>query len=73
MRTVLLLENDDVAPGELASQLEALGYVVRQPRTLLEARRQKASDFSVVVTDLRVAGGDEQAFFKISLIKLPLS
>ena len=73
MRTVLLLENDDVAPGELASQLEALGYAVRQPRTLLEARRQKASDFSVVVTDLRVAGGDEQAFFKISLIKLPLS
>jgi DNA-binding NtrC family response regulator len=57
MRTVLLLENDDVAPGELASQLEALGYAVHQPRTLLEARRQKSTDFSVVITDLRVAGG----------------
>ena len=57
MRTLLLLENDDVAPGELASQLEALGYAIDQPRTLLEARRQKPTEFSVVVTDLRVAGG----------------
>ena len=57
MRTVLLLENDDVVPGELASQLAALGYDVHQPRTLLEARRQKPTEFSVVITDLRVAGG----------------
>jgi two-component system response regulator HydG len=57
MRTLLLVENDDVAPGELASQLEALGYAIYQPRTLLEARRQKPTEFSVVVTDLRVAGG----------------
>ena len=64
MRTLLLLENDDVAPGELASQLEALGYAIYQPRTLLEARRQKPTEFSVVVTDLRVAGGKSTAIFE---------